>query len=77
MNWNFFADYKNTYRIGKSDYSETTRGLNQRKISFDVYAMVAWRSLGVYFRYAPQSVLKDGYGPEYKNRWMLGITLLH
>ena len=75
MNWNFFADYKNTYRIGKSDYSETTRGLNQRKISFDGIAMLSWRGLGMYFRYAPQSVMKDGFGPEIKNRWTLGLVL--
>ena len=75
MNWNFFADYKNTYRIGKSDYSETTRGLNQRKISFDCIAMLSWHGLGAYFRYAPQSVMKTGWGPEIKNRWTLGIVL--
>ena len=75
MNWNFFANYKNTYRIGKSDYTETTRGLNQRKISFDCIAMLSWNALGAYFRYAPQSVMKSGYGPEIKNRWTLGIVL--
>ena len=75
MNWNFFADYKNTYRIGKSDYSETTRGLNQRKISFDGIAMLSWGGLGMYFRYAPQSVMKEGWGPEIKNRWTLGLVL--
>lgn len=75
MNWNFFADYHNSYRIGKSDYTETTRGLNQRKISFDGIAELSWGGLGVYFRYAPQSVFKPGWGPEIKNRWTLGLVL--
>lgn len=75
MNWNFYADYKDSYRIGKSDYTETTRGLDQRKISFDGIAMLSWGGLGVYFRYAPQSVMKDGWGPEIKNRWTLGLVL--
>ena len=75
MNWNFYADYHNSYRIGKSDYTETTRGLNQRKISFDGIAMLSWGGLGMYFRYAPQSVMKDGWGPEIKNRWTLGLVL--
>lgn len=75
MNWNFYADYHNSYRIGKSDYTETTRGLNQRKISFDGIAELSWGGLGVYFRYAPQSVMKDGWGPEIKNRWTLGLVL--
>ncbi len=75
MNWNFFADYHNSYRIGKSNYTETTRGLNQRKISFDGIAMLSWGGLGMYFRYAPQSVFKTGFGPEMKNRWTLGVVL--
>ena len=75
MNWNYYADYHNSYRIGKTDYTETTRGLYQRKISFDGIAMLSWGGLGVYFRYAPQSVMKDGWGPEIKNRWTLGLVL--
>ncbi len=75
MNWNFFADYNDSYRIDKTDYSETTRGLNQRKISFDGVAMLSWGSLGAYFRYAPQSLFKTGFGPEIKNRWTLGLVL--
>ena len=75
MNWNFYADYKDSYRIDKSNFSETTRGLNQRKISFDGIAMLSWGGLGMYFRYAPQSVMKDGWGPEIKNRWTLGLVL--
>ncbi len=75
MNWNYYADYHNSYRIGKSDYTETTRGLKQRKISFDGIAMLSWGGLGVYFRYAPQSVFKTGLGPEIKNRWTVGLVL--
>ena len=75
MNWNFYADVRNSYRMGKTDYNETTRGLNQRKISFDGIAMLSWHGLGVYFRYAPQSVMKANYGPELKNRWTLGLVL--
>ena len=75
MNWNSFADYHNSYQVDNSNYSETTRGLYQRKISFDGIAMLSWGGLGVYFRYAPQSVMKTGFGPEIKNRWTLGVVL--
>ncbi len=75
MNWNYFADFHNSFRVGKSDYTETTRGLNQRKISFDGIAMLSWGGLGMYFRYAPQSVFKTGFGPEIKNRWTVGLVL--
>jgi len=74
MNWNFYADCHNSFRVDKSDYTVTTRGLNQRKISFDGIAMLSWGGLGAYFRFAPQSVMKDGWGPEMKNRWTVGVV---
>ena len=75
LNWNNYADYNNSYSIGKSDYSVNTRGLYQRKVSVDYIGMVSWRGIGAYFRYAPQSVFKTNYGPEMKNRWTLGVIL--
>ncbi len=77
MNWNYYADAQNRYNIDKTLTETTIKGLYQRKITFDVRASITYRSLGVYFRYAPQSIIKAGYGPYYKNRWTLGITLLH
>ncbi|MBO7610509.1 MAG: hypothetical protein J6S96_09965 [Muribaculaceae bacterium] len=75
LNWNCYASFVNSYSIDKSDYNVSTRGLNQRKISFDGIAMLSWGGLGAYFRYAPQSVFKTGYGPEMKNRWTIGLII--
>lgn len=75
LNWNYYARFTNSYTLDKSDYSVTTRGLYQRKLSFDCIAMISWRSLGAYFRYAPQSVFKDGFGPDMTKRWSLGLVL--
>ena len=75
MNWNCYANISNGYSVGKSDYSVTTHGLNQRKITFDYVGMLSWHGVGFYFRYAPQSLFKTGMGPEMKNRWTVGITL--
>ena len=75
LNWNYYADFNNSYSIGKSDYSINTRGLHQRKVSVDYIGMVSWRGIGAYFRYAPQSVFKTNYGPEMKNRWTLGVII--
>ena len=75
LNWNYYAVYNNKYSLGDSDYSVTTRGLHQRKLSFDYIAMVSWHGLGAYFRYAPQSVFESGFGPEIKNRWTIGFIL--
>ncbi len=75
MNWNYYANFYNAYSDGKSDYSVTTRGLHQRKLSFDLVGMVSWHGIGAYVRYAPQSLFKTGYGPEIKNRWTVGLVL--
>lgn len=75
MNWNFYADFTNSYRDGKSDYRVTTHGLYQRKLSFDCIGMVSWHGIGAYFRYSPQSLFKTGFGPEINNRWTLGLVL--
>ena len=75
LNWNYYASFGNGYSEGNSDYNVSTHGLYQRKVSFDYIGMISWRGIGAYFRYAPQSVFKDGFGPEIKNRWTLGIIL--
>lgn len=75
FNWNYYADFNTSYRNGVNDISVTTHGLNQRKFSVDGIVMVCWRGLGAYFRYEPQSVFKNGFGPEIKNRWTLGLVL--
>lgn len=75
MNWNYYADFTNGYRLGKTNFSATTHGLYQRKLSFDVMAMLSWHGIGAYFRYAPQSLLKSGMGPQIDSRWTLGLVL--
>lgn len=75
FNWNFYADFNTSYSNGVNNISFTTHGLNQRKFSVDGILMVSWKGLGTYFRYAPQSVFKTGFGPEIKNRWSIGIIL--
>ncbi|MBR5085450.1 MAG: hypothetical protein IKX31_00415 [Muribaculaceae bacterium] len=75
FNWNYYADFNSSYCDDINNYSITTHGLNQRKFSVDGIVMVSWRGLGAYFRYAPQSVFKDGFGPEIKNRWALGLII--
>ena len=75
MNWHCYASFTNSHRMGMSDYNVTTHGLQQRKLSFDCVAMVTWHGIGAYFRFAPQSVFKAGFGPEMKNRWTLGFVV--
>lgn len=75
FNWNYYADFNTSYSYGVDNISVTTHGLNQRKFSVDGIVMLIWKGLGAYFRYAPQSVFKTGFGPEIKNRWALGLVI--
>ncbi|MBO4815261.1 MAG: hypothetical protein J5523_09960 [Muribaculaceae bacterium] len=75
LNWNFYASMTNAHSMGVDDYSVTTHGLNQRKFSVDGFVRVTWHGIGAYLRYAPQSLFKNGFGPEIKNRWSLGLII--
>ena len=72
MNWNYLAQENNHYKIGKSDYHITERGLKQNKITFDLMGGLTLGQIGIYCRYSPNYVFKNGYGPEIKNTWTLG-----
>lgn len=76
LNWNYYAKFTNHYKVDRTEYTWTTEGLRQRKFSCDAVCMVAWKGLGAYFRYSPQSIFEKGWGPEMKNRWTLGLVLL-
>ena len=72
MNWNYMAQVNNHYKIGKSDYHITEKGLKQNKITFDLMGGLTLGQIGIYCRYSPNEVFKKGYGPEIKNTWTLG-----
>ena len=75
MNWNYLAQVNNHYKIGKSDYHITERGLKQNKITFDLMGGLSLGHIGIYCRYSPNEVFKKGYGPEIKNTWTLGGSI--
>lgn len=75
MNWNCYADYDYDFRTGKTKHKETTHGLRQRKITFDLLTGLTWHGMGAYFRYSPQHVFASGAGPKLDKTWTMGITL--
>lgn len=72
MNWNYNAQVNNHYRIGKTEYNITQKGLKQNKITFDVLGGLTLGHIGIYCRFSPNEVFKKGFGPEIKNTWTLG-----
>lgn len=75
MDWNCYAREYYQYSVDKTKYSESTRGLRQRKLTFDIVAGVTWNGIGAYFRYSPQPVFESGYGPKFDKTWMVGLAL--
>ena len=74
MDLNLWATAKNSYTQGDVDYNEAIKKIHQRRVTFDAIAGIGVGDFGVYFRYRPQNVLKDGCGPQFRN-WSLGIML--
>ena len=65
----------NHYEINKIEHNTRYKGLKQEKINFDVLGALTWNEVGLYCRYSPGKFFKEGYGPEIKNTWTLGVTI--
>ena len=75
MNWNVYAKCNTHYKINKTHYDVSYRGIKQNKLTFDVYGALSYNRIGIYCRYSPCNVFKKGFGPEIKNTWMLGVAI--
>ena len=75
LNWNAYARVDNHYELNKIEHDTKFKGLKQQKIGFDAMGALTWNKLGIYCRYTPGKFFKDGYGPEIKNTWTMGLTI--
>ena len=75
MNWNIYAKCNTHYKVNKTHYDVSYRGIKQNKLTFDVYGALSYNRFGIYCRYSPCNVFKKGFGPEIKNTWMLGVAI--
>lgn len=75
MNWNTYARVDNHYEMDKVEYDTHYKNLKQNKINFDFMGSLTWDEFGIYCRYSPGKVFKDGFGPEIKNTWTVGLML--
>ena len=75
MNWNVYAKCNTHYKVNKTHYDVSYRGIKQNKLTFDVYGALSYNHIGIYCRYSPCDMFKKGYGPEIKNTWMLGVAI--
>ena len=75
LNWNTYARVDNHYELNKVEHDTKYKGLNQEKINFDFMGALSWNEFGLYCRYSPGKFFKEGYGPEIKETWTLGLII--
>lgn len=75
MNWNVYAKCNTHYKINKTNYDISYRGIKQNKITFDVIGALSFDGLAIYCRYTPSNMFKKGFGPEIKNTWTMGVSI--
>ena len=75
LNWNTFARVDNHYEFNKIENDTRYKKLKQQKVNFDFLGALSWNEFGIYCRYTPGKFFKDGYGPEIKQTWTLGLTI--
>ncbi|MBO4379869.1 MAG: hypothetical protein J5784_02585 [Muribaculaceae bacterium] len=64
MNVNTGCRLSTEYSLDGRDYSVQMRHLQKRDVTFDVIGGIQYNGLGMYVRYRPQGLFKDGYGPK-------------
>ena len=75
LNWNTYARVDNHYELNKVEYDTKYKDLKQNKINFDFMGALSWNEFGFYCRYTPAKFFKEGYGPEIKQTWTVGLIL--
>ena len=75
MNWNFRAVCSNHYEYANVEFDVTYKGLKQNKLTFDAIGGLTVGGIGVYCRYSPGKFFEDGYGPEIKQTWTMGLMI--
>lgn len=74
LNWNTYARVDNHYTMNNIDYDTRYKKLKQEKVNFDFLGALSWNQVGIYCRYTPGKFFEDGFGPEIKNTWTMGVT---
>ena len=69
VNFNIIGSLKNSYKTSDDFYDYTTEakatGIGYRPITVDLMGVLHYYGLGMYMKYSPMSVLKDGRGPQF------------
>ena len=65
MKFNTYTTASNKYTIDNRSYEQSFKGLQQRILTYDIFAGIGWEDFGLYCRYSPVAMFKSGNGPQF------------
>lgn len=74
LNFNTYASIKTRYIENGEKVKDMNKNIHQRPVSVDLQASLRWRSISIYAKYSPCSVLKSDFGPDF-NAFSVGVIL--
>lgn len=74
INFNTYSTATNRYKTGRTRYTETIKGINQRLLTVDLMATVGFvGSMGAYIKWSPMTAMQQKYGPSFRN-FSIGVN---
>lgn len=75
VNFNTYSTATNRYKIDRTRYTETIKGLNQRLVTVDFMATLGFvNGIGAYVKWSPMTAMQNLYGPSFRN-FSIGVNL--
>ena len=65
MKFNTYTTASNKYTLDNRSYEQSFKGLQQRILTYDIFAGSGWEDFGLYCRYSPVAMFKSGNGPQF------------
>lgn len=65
MKLNSYTTASNKYTIDNRSCEKSLHGLQQRILTYDIFAGIGWEDFALYCRYSPVSMFKSGNGPQF------------
>lgn len=65
MKFNTYTTASNKYTLDNRSYEQSFKGLQQRILTYDIFAGIGWEDFSLYCRYSPVAMFKSGNGPQF------------
>ena len=65
-NFSTSAKIMSSYKLDGIKYNQEWSGINRRKVRVSYVAKINYKDIGVYVKYTPKNMIKEGFGPQFK-----------